>query len=154
MSAYDGSRLRDLRLKAGLRIEALATAAGISPNTVRAVEKGRHQPRPRVVQALARTLGVPLRELAKNGRKATLREVRGLLGLTQAEMAARVGASRQRVSQVERGVGTVRAPHLWAAAYGLTPDQWARALDETRDLVRQKVRTQIRQRRTTRGDTA
>ncbi|GHI04647.1 helix-turn-helix transcriptional regulator [Streptomyces cellostaticus] len=154
MSAYDGSRVRDLRLKAGLRIDDLAAAAGISANTVRSVEKGRHQPQPRVAQALARALGVPLRELARNGRNLSLHEVRGLLGLTQAEMAARVGASRQRVSQVERGAATVRSPHAWATAYGLTPDQWTRALEQARDLVRRTVRTQIRQRRTKRGDTA
>ncbi|PJE97105.1 hypothetical protein CUT44_14065 [Streptomyces carminius] len=139
MTSYDGARARALRLKARIRIEDLATAAGVSPNTVRSAESGTHQPRPRVAVALARALAVPLSELTPSGPSQTLRDARRRLGLTQAEMAARIGVVRQMVSQVERGVTGVRSAAAWAAAYGLTLTQWVSAQQASRDLVRQKV---------------
>ncbi|WP_369524620.1 helix-turn-helix transcriptional regulator [Streptomyces agglomeratus] len=147
MLPYDGARARALRLESGVCVEDLATAAGVSPNTVRNAESGRHQPHPRVARALARALGIPLHEIAPGGPALTLRDVRGRLGLTQAEMAARIGVVRQMVSQVERGVTSVRSPQTWASAYGLTPTQWRRLHQASRDLVRRKVAAQTRQRR-------
>ncbi|MFI6209166.1 helix-turn-helix transcriptional regulator [Streptomyces sp. NPDC051041] len=154
MSPYDGARARALRLQARLSVEDLAAAAGVSPNTVRSAESGTHQPRPRVAQAIARALGVPPRKLIPSRTGLTLRDVRCRLGLTQAEMAARIGVVRQMVSQVERGVTGVRSPLDWAAAYRLTLAQWTRAHQASRDLVRQKVAAQARRRRRkrSRGD--
>ncbi|MFF3208387.1 helix-turn-helix domain-containing protein [Streptomyces sp. NPDC002962] len=152
MSRFNGARARALRLRAGIGVEDLATAAGVSPNTVRSAESGVHQPRPAVARALASALGVPAEELRLPGEALTLRDVRARLGLTQAQIAARVGVVRQRVSQVERGVAGVRAPFSWALAYGLTPTQWQRAHQASRDLVRQKVAAQTeRHHRKTRG---
>ena len=146
MALYDGARARTLRLEAGICVEDLATAAGVSPNTVRSAESGTHQPRPRVADAIARALGVPFGELLRTGPLLTLREVRWRLGLTQAQMAARIGVTRQRVSQIERGVAGVRSVAVWAAAYGLTATQWLSAHQASRDLVRQKVAAQVRRR--------
>jgi transcriptional regulator with XRE-family HTH domain len=147
--------VRTLRLQAGIGIEDLAAAAALSANTVRSAEKGSHQPRPRIMQALADALGVPLSELFSPGPELTLREARRRRGLTQAQIAAELGVVSQYVSQVERGISGVRAPLLWASAYGLTLTQWRRAHAAARDLIRQKVaaRTQRRRtpRRTTRG---
>jgi transcriptional regulator with XRE-family HTH domain len=154
VSRFDGARARALRLQAGIGVEDLATAAGVSPNTVRSAEKGAHQPRPAVVKALASALGVPVDELRLPGAVLTLRDVRVRLGLTQVQIAARVGVVRQRVSQVERGVAGVRAPFSWAVAYGLTPSQWQRAHQASRDLVRQKVAAKTGRRRTPRGKNA
>ncbi|MGY5099487.1 helix-turn-helix transcriptional regulator [Streptomyces sp. 900105245] len=145
MPPYDGARARALRQQAGIGIDALAVAAGVSPNSVRSAECGMHQPRPRVASAIARALGVPPEELMCPGPALTLCDLRQSLGLTQAEMAEKVGVVRQMVSQVERGVTGVRSPDVWAAAYGLTPDQWARAREASRDLVRQKVAAQTSQ---------
>lgn len=147
MSPFDGARVRALRLESGVDIESLAAAAGVSPNTVRAAESGAHQPRPRVAAALARALGVPLEDLSSPTARATLREIRHRLGLTQTEMARRIGIGRQMVSRVERGVSGVGSPQLWAMAYGLTADQWRRALQASRDVVRQKVAAQTYDRR-------
>jgi transcriptional regulator with XRE-family HTH domain len=152
VSPFDGARARALRLNTGISIEDLAAAAGISPNTVRSAESGRHQPCARVERAIARALGVTLHEIRTPGPFVTLRDIRLSLGLTQAQMAARIGVVRQRVSQIERGLGTVAAPAAWAAAYGLTLAQWTRAHQATRDLVRQNVAAKARQRK--RGDTA
>jgi transcriptional regulator with XRE-family HTH domain len=158
VSSYDGARARALRLEARIGIDDLAVAAGVSPNTVRYAESGTHQPRPRVVHAIARALGVTLDELAPPGPALTLRDARRRLGLTQAQMAARLGVVRQMVSQVERGVTGVRCTTTWAAAYQLTPTQWTRAQEASRDLVRQKVAAQThrrgRKQRGTRGDNA
>ncbi|MET7887812.1 helix-turn-helix transcriptional regulator [Streptomyces avermitilis] len=147
MTSYDGARARTLRLEARIGIEDLATAAGVSPNTVRSAESGHHQPRPRVADAIARALGVDLSELTPLKTVLTLRDARCRLGLSQAEMAARIGVVRQMVSQVERGVSGVRSPRTWAAAYGLTATQWAGAQKASRDLVRQKVAAQAHRRR-------
>ncbi|MGW3200032.1 helix-turn-helix transcriptional regulator [Streptomyces sp. NPDC001118] len=147
MSLFDGARARTLRLEARIGIADLAIAAGVSPNTVRCAESGTHQPRPRVAHAIAQALGVTLDELAPVGPPLTLRDVRRRLGLTQAEMASKLGVVRQMVSQVERGVTGVKAPGKWAAAYGLTLTQWARTQKATRDLVRQKVAAQAHRRR-------
>lgn len=156
MSSYDGARARALRLESRICIEELAAAAGVSPNTVRNAESGKHRPCPRVAKALAKALGIPLREIAPPGPVLTLRDIRHRLGLTQAEMAERIGVVRQMVSQVERGVTGVSAPLAWATAYGLTPTQWGRAHKTSRDLVRQKVASRARQRRKNelRGDNA
>ncbi|MGV9277736.1 helix-turn-helix domain-containing protein [Streptomyces griseosporeus] len=149
MSPFDGARARALRLKIGVGIEALAVAAGISPNTLRWAEQGRHQPGPRVQRSIARALGVPLDKIRTRTPLRTLRDRRRHLGLTQAQMAARIGVVRQMVSQVERGVTGVASPEAWAAAYELTPDQWTRAQRASRDQVRQTVTAKAR--RTRRG---
>ncbi|MEH0589791.1 helix-turn-helix transcriptional regulator [Streptomyces sp. B21-106] len=155
MSRFNGTRARALRLQAGIGVEDLAVAAGVSPNTVRSAESGAHQPRPAVAHALAHALGVPADELRLQSGSLTLRDVRTRLGLTQAQIAARIGVVRQRVSQVERGMSGVRAPFSWALAYGLTPAQWQSAHQASRDLVRQKVAAQTgRRHRKTRGSHA
>ncbi|MFB7739809.1 helix-turn-helix transcriptional regulator [Streptomyces sp. NPDC056112] len=146
MSLYDGARARALRLEAGIAVEDLAVAAGVSPNTVRSVESGKHQPRPRVAHGIARALGVSVEELTLPGSVQTLRDIRLRLGRTQSEMAAHLGVVRQMVSQVERGVNGVRSPSLWAAAYGLTLAQWTDAQRASRDLVWQKVAAQTHRR--------
>ncbi|MBW1603519.1 transcriptional regulator [Streptomyces sp. JJ66] len=147
MSWFDGTRVRTLRCQAGICVEDLAAAAGVSPNTVRAAESGRHQPHPRVAAALATALGVEIADLSTPCPILTLREVRARMGLTQTEMAARIGVARQMVSRVERGVGGVGAPTAWAAAYGLAAEQWKRAFRASRDVVRAKVTA-----RTSRGE--
>ncbi|MER6121779.1 helix-turn-helix transcriptional regulator [Streptomyces sp. NPDC001795] len=149
MSPYDGARARALRLDAQIGIEELATAGGVSANTVRSAESGHHQPRPRVANAIARALGVPLDELAPPGPALTLCDVRRRLVLTQAEIADKLGVVRQRVSQVERGVTEVPSPQAWAAAYGLSTAQWVSVDAASRDLVRQHVAERARKRRET-----
>ncbi|HEY9372292.1 helix-turn-helix transcriptional regulator [Streptomyces sp.] len=151
MSAFDGARARTLRVQAGVSVESLAAAAELSPNTVRSAESGRHQPDPRVVTALATTLGVTPADLVVRCGTPTLRHIRRRLGLSQNEMAQRLGIGRQMVSRVERGVGGVRTPYTWAAAYELTETQWERAVQATRDAAREQVRVRT-SRNARRGD--
>ena len=64
-------RLRDLRVAAGMTQEELALRAGLSPNAVSALERGkRRRPYPHTVRALAEALG-----LDEDGRAALLTSV-------------------------------------------------------------------------------
>lgn len=139
MFSFDGARARAIRLAAGVCVEDLAAAAGVSPNTVRAAETGTRWPRPAVAGALASALGVGLAELSSTTGNPTLSDIRRRLGMTQTQIAERVGAGRQMVSRVERGVGGVGSPAAWARAYGLSVEQWERAHRAGREEARRRV---------------
>ncbi|SNY05625.1 tetratricopeptide repeat protein [Paractinoplanes atraurantiacus] len=67
-----GRRLRELRVLAGLTIEGLAEASGVSARAISDMERGRSRtPQPRTVAALSAALGgdTVLGELAKAGRE-------------------------------------------------------------------------------------
>ena len=75
MSGF-GERLRELRLRAGLTIEGLAEASGVSVRAISDTERGRSRaPQPRTVTALAAALGLgptesdAFRTLARSGRE-------------------------------------------------------------------------------------
>lgn len=59
---YDVQALKRLRGRAGLRIDALATAAGMSENAVRLIERGVSIPRADSLASLAGALGVAVEE--------------------------------------------------------------------------------------------
>jgi transcriptional regulator with XRE-family HTH domain len=56
-------RLRELRTRNGLKQAELATRAGVTPETISALENGRTSPTRRTVRALTEVLGVKLRSL-------------------------------------------------------------------------------------------
>ncbi|WP_331718683.1 helix-turn-helix transcriptional regulator [Streptomyces sp. NBC_00212] len=145
---FDGARFRALRLASGLSIRALAAAANLAPNTVHSAERGVRQPRTRVARALAKALGVPLRDLqCPITEDASLADIRRALDLTQKEMAARIGVSWQTVCRVERG-GHVQLALDWAVGYALTLPQWRRAHQVSRDLVRREAAAETPRRTT------
>lgn len=144
-TAFDGPRARALRVESGISLENLAVAAGLSPNTVRSAESGAHQPRPRVAAAIATALGVTPHDLITTDI-VTLRRARFVLGLTQREIAHRIGCSRQLVSRIERGAGRPGSPDAWSAAYELTPAQWRQAMEATQAAVRHQVAFHIQNR--------
>ena len=45
-------------------------------------------------------------------RQSALRELREFLGLTQHQMAERIGVTRARIGQVEAGDGTLSPPRI------------------------------------------
>jgi transcriptional regulator with XRE-family HTH domain/tetratricopeptide (TPR) repeat protein len=57
-----GESLRRRRLAAGLSQEALAELAGISPRTLRGIERGAHRPYPDTIRRLSDALGLTLEE--------------------------------------------------------------------------------------------
>ena len=58
-----GSRLKDLRLKAGLTLRELARKAGVSPSFVSQIENGKSQPSVATLYSLAQLLEVSIDEL-------------------------------------------------------------------------------------------
>ena len=73
-------------------MDALADMLGVDPSTVRGWEWRGHRPWPRVHARLAEVLGLPTATAAAEttfGQR--LRAARLRIGLTQAELAARVG---------------------------------------------------------------
>ena len=66
----DGTRLKELREDRAFSVRDLAQEAGVSTDTITALEKGRRKAWPRNVRRLAVALGVQPRELMKAGEDA------------------------------------------------------------------------------------
>jgi transcriptional regulator with XRE-family HTH domain len=142
---FQAARLAELRKQKGLSRGDLALLADVSPETVRSVELGR-TPSGRVARSLAEALGVPAEQLSPIGEDATLGDLRRLLGRTQRQLAEAIGVSVGMVSQTESGRygARLRHPDLWAAAYEVTPERWARAWEAGRARHRHEIETRRR----------
>ena len=55
---FDGSKLRELRLRRALTLRELGVQSGVAYDSINAIELGRQQPRPSTVRRLAEALGV------------------------------------------------------------------------------------------------
>jgi transcriptional regulator with XRE-family HTH domain len=66
----DGAKLKELREEQAFSVRDLAAEAGVSTDTITALEKGRRNAWPRNVRKLARALGVEPRELMKGSGNA------------------------------------------------------------------------------------
>ncbi|MER6845805.1 helix-turn-helix domain-containing protein [Streptomyces platensis] len=139
VAGFRSSRLHELRCQANLSADQLAALSGISPETVRRVEKGDRQPSGRVLRALAAALDTSTEDLAPMSGTPTLKRLRQDKGLTQREIATAVGVSPQMVSQVERGVYGVSRPEQWAAAYGVSRKRWQAAWEAGREERRERA---------------
>jgi transcriptional regulator with XRE-family HTH domain len=85
-------------------MEVLADVLGVDPSTVRAWEQRGHRPSPRLHARLAGVLGLPAATAkAEATLSERLRAERLRAGLTQLELADRVGAGQQVVSNWESG---------------------------------------------------
>ena len=113
-----GRLLRRVRQKRGWSLRELSRRSGFSGPTLRSFEAGRTHPVPWRIPGLARTLAVPEEKLARLmpprptiitpfGR--TLRELRERRGITQLQLARRIGCAPSVVSHYEVG-GTYPAP--------------------------------------------
>ena len=60
-----GRRLRDLRRARGERLTDTAARAGMSPQSLSELERGRKDPSSEILAAVAGALGVPLREVVR-----------------------------------------------------------------------------------------
>jgi ribosome-binding protein aMBF1 (putative translation factor) len=60
-----GRRLRDLRRARGQRLSDTAARAGMSPQYLSELERGRKDPSSEILAAAAGALGVPLREVVR-----------------------------------------------------------------------------------------
>jgi transcriptional regulator with XRE-family HTH domain len=66
----DGSKLKELREDRAFSVRDLAEEAGVSTDTITALEKGRRKAWPRNVRKLAAALGVEPRDLMQAGKDA------------------------------------------------------------------------------------
>lgn len=141
-STVRGTGLRAVRRRTGTPVAVVAAATGVPPATVYNWESGRvGVPRDRL-PALAGLLGTDVADLVTRLRAPSappqaptsgLRRLRRRTGLSQAQVADRVGVARHSVSVWERGttppLGAVRRlarvygvpVAVVAAAVGLTP---------------------------------
>jgi transcriptional regulator with XRE-family HTH domain len=95
-------RLRLARERLGLSQRALAARLGVNPKTLWIWELGKHEPPAAFVPRIEAVIGPwPVDPDAPIGER--LRAYRRALGLTQRELAARVGAVQTSVSDWERG---------------------------------------------------
>ncbi|TDT93344.1 DNA-binding XRE family transcriptional regulator [Streptomyces sp. 846.5] len=133
-------RARELRERAGLSRDELAVLARISPETVRSAEIGARAPSARVIRALADALRTTVDALCPPAGRVVLRDLRRRAGLTQRQLAEKVGVSAQMVSRVEAGVYGVKDPDRWAAGYKVTRAQWTRAWEAGRAARRKKLK--------------
>ena len=139
-AAHDprGEGLRPLRRSAGVTVRAIAEALDVLPSTVYNWESGRARVPAARLPALGAALGVRADTLPalllhcseKPAGSSTLRRLRRRTGLSQQNVAQRIGTTRHRVGAWERG----ERPPLWAVRrlaheYGVTVARVARAAD-------------------------
>jgi DNA-binding XRE family transcriptional regulator len=58
----DPQKFRNLRASKGMTTRALAKEAGVSTETINAIEHGRRQPQVRTLDKIAKALGVEVRD--------------------------------------------------------------------------------------------
>lgn len=102
-----GDRLKELRQQRKLSLAALAREAGISPAHLSEVERGQSRGSLKMWEKLARALGVPVsyffREAAEESLGQKLKKLRQSMGLTQKELAKKIGLSPSLIAQLEIG---------------------------------------------------
>ena len=114
-----GDHIRRKRLDLGLRQRTLAKQLGVRMETVANWELGKAKPLVRHMAGLIQFLGYdPVR--VKDSLPGRLQAARRRLGLTQAEVAARLGLDEGTVLDLERGRRKVSWRTRRAAARLLT----------------------------------
>ena len=109
LTNFRADTLRELRVQAGLSQEAVAKLVGVSAWTYRQWETGRATPLAGRLMRLAASVGGDVADLV--GVPHTLSDYRVLAGLSQADLAARIGVSRATVAGWEQGLTPVAAKH-------------------------------------------
>jgi transcriptional regulator with XRE-family HTH domain len=104
---FDGARMRDRRLRAGLTQRQVARGVDVSESVVAHWERGAQLPTVERVAALARVLGVAATDLTTGGDDdaggRSLLQLRIDAGLKQESLAAAAGLTRTKYSSLERG---------------------------------------------------
>ena len=109
LTNFRADTLRELRVQAGLSQEAVAKTVGVSAWTYRQWEAGGATPLAGRLKRLASTVGADIADLL--GPPQTLADYRVLAGLSQADLAERLGVSRATVGGWEQGLTPVAAKH-------------------------------------------
>jgi transcriptional regulator with XRE-family HTH domain len=120
---FDPQLLRRRRAAAGLTQEQLAVAAELDATAVSHYEAGRRRPDAAVLRRLAAALEVAVADLLRTepaaGEAPSLSTLRRQAGLSQAEVAERLGIRANTYSKIERGATGLIAPARVAALAGM-----------------------------------
>ena len=107
------------RLKAGMKVKTVAKEMGISINQIYKWERGEVIPHKDNIKRLAEIYGVTTKSLLANNnevlndkRKSVLKEAREMLGLSQTDIAKRLGVTKQAVCLWEHKVQAPREKTL------------------------------------------
>lgn len=109
LTNFRADTLRELRVQAALSQEAVAKMVGVSAWTYRQWETGDATPLAGRLKRLASAVGADVADLL--GPPQTLADYRVLAGLSQADLAGRLGVSRATVAGWEQGLTPVAAKH-------------------------------------------
>ncbi|HVC15322.1 MAG TPA: helix-turn-helix transcriptional regulator [Acidimicrobiales bacterium] len=101
-----GNRLRELRVSRGIRQEALARAAGVSPSYLSRIEAGQRDPSPPLLAALAHAVGCTTDFLVTGVDERRAQRVR--LALRQAEYRLGAGEPERAEAEFAELVGAAR----------------------------------------------
>ncbi len=119
-----GGLVRYLRQRHGLSMDALAELLSVDPTTVRGWEQGEHKPQPRLYARLVEVLGLPAATAdagAAFGER--FRTARLRVGVTERELAKRIGVAQQVVLDWETGKRTPTlsdgVPHQKTSSRGI-----------------------------------
>jgi transcriptional regulator with XRE-family HTH domain len=95
----------EARRKPAEKVDPIAAARRIRTLVVQVsfYESGRHRPRAETLGDLAEALGVDVLDLLEEGTVPTLATLRARLGLTQGQLAEKLGMSRGLWGHVEQG---------------------------------------------------
>ncbi|MBB4981534.1 helix-turn-helix domain-containing protein [Streptomyces nymphaeiformis] len=128
---FDGSRVRAVRRGKDLHQKELAEMVGVSAPTVARWEGGQDFPKGEKLPAIADALGQPLDSLFPHDGPPDLQLLRCDAGLSVAEAAAIIGASRVPVSNAESGRRRLSDAYVQplAQAYGVTEEELLAAQD-------------------------
>lgn len=128
---FDGSRVRAVRRGKDLHQKELAAMVGVSAPTVARWESGQDFPKGEKLPAIAAALGQPLHVLFPHDGPPDLQLLRCDAGLSMAQAAAIIDASRVPVSNAESGRRRLSDAYVQplAQAYGVTEEELLAAQD-------------------------
>ena len=127
--------MADRRAAQGLSRGELARQTGVSTGAVAKWETGRSTPAVDTLARVAAVLGLAMTELIDVPEtERFLGDLRALAGLTQPQLAARIGFSSSTVADLERGhaILTDVQEQRIAAAVGVAPGDVRRAYERVR----------------------
>lgn len=128
---FDGSRVRAVRRGKDLHQKELAEMVGVSAPTVARWESGQDFPKGEKLPAIAAALGQSLDVLFPHDGPPDLQLLRCDAGLSVAQAAVIIGASRVPVSNAESGRRRLNDAYVQplAEAYGVTEEELLAAQD-------------------------
>ncbi|MFD5327364.1 helix-turn-helix domain-containing protein [Streptomyces sp. NPDC127092] len=130
---FDGSRVRAVRRGKDLHQKELGEMVGVSAPTVARWESGQDFPKGEKLPAIAAALGQSLDVLFPHDGPPDLQLLRCDAGLSVAQAAAIIGASRVPVSNAESGRRRLSDAYVQplAQAYGVTEEELLAAQDRS-----------------------